>query len=228
MVVALQKRYLKHVLVGGRGGKFSPRALVREIPLGPSSQPWIDFQWQASSKWLSGSHIGFFVCRLCRWHGFWSITQVCFGISVSNFVCMWVVAVGRYILFFTNVTFKMAAWWSYGIFSRDQAALRTLLSIWRQSITHFSQCSCHRIILKFSGVITIDKRDVHANDQRSKVKVTEVKTQFNSFRTVTSFIKFQGHMGHKVTNFDPNGALLDSLTTVWIHWRLWNDAQSLK
>ena len=42
-------------------------------------------------------------------------------------------------------------------------------------------CSHHRIIMKFSGVITIDGSIVHAKDQgqRSKVKVTEVKTQFS-------------------------------------------------
>ena len=97
------------------------------------------------------------------------------------------------------------------IFSCDLAALRTLISISLSvcpsvclscpSVTPFWQCSCHRIILKFSGVITIDKRDVLAKGQgqRSKVKVTEVMTPFSCFRTVT-----------------PG----------WIHiWR-WNNAQS--
>ena len=38
-----------------------------------------------------------------------------------------------------------------GIFSCDQAALRTRLSVRLLHVTHFfSQCSCHRIILKFS------------------------------------------------------------------------------
>ena len=48
----------------------------------------------------------------------------------------------------------------------------------RPSVTHFSLCSHHRIIMKFSGLITSDRSDVHAKDQgqRSKVKVTEVKT----------------------------------------------------
>ena len=55
------------------------------------------------------------------------------------------------------------------------------------SVTPFSPCSHHRIIMKFSGVITNDKSDVHAKGQgqRSKVKVTEVNTQLNRFRTVT-------------------------------------------
>ena len=65
--------------------------------------------------------------------------------------------------------------------------------------TPCSPCSHHRIIMKFSGVITNDKSDVHAKGQgqRSKVKVT---TQLNRFRTVTP---------------------------VWIHIWWWNDAYSL-
>ena len=57
----------------------------------------------------------------------------------------------------------------------------------RPSVTPFSLCSHHRIIMKFPGVITNDKSMVHGKDQgqRSKVKVTEVKTQLNRFRTVT-------------------------------------------
>ena len=55
---------------------------------------------------------------------------------------------------------------------------------------------------KFSGVITSDKSDVHAKGQghRSKVRVAEVSTQLNRFRTVTP---------------------------VWIHIWWWNDAYSL-
>ena len=55
------------------------------------------------------------------------------------------------------------------------------------SVTPFWLCSHHRIIMKFSGVITNDKSDVHAKGQgqRSKVKVTEVNTQLSRFRTVT-------------------------------------------
>ena len=70
------------------------------------------------------------------------------------------------------------------------------------SVTTFWQCSCLCIILKFSGVITIDRRDVHAKGkvQRSKVKVTEVMSPLSHFRTVTP---------------------------VWIHICWWNDAQSL-
>ena len=53
---------------------------------------------------------------VCRRHGFRSISQVCFGISISNFICMLMVAIGRSLLIFNDVTFKMAAWRPYWIF----------------------------------------------------------------------------------------------------------------
>ena len=94
-------------------------------------------------------------------------------------------------------------------FSCDQAALQMVLSVCPSallsvcpSVTPFWLCSHHRIIMKFSGVITNDQSKVRAKgqDQRSKVKVTEVTTQLNRFRTVTP---------------------------VWIHIWWWNDAYSL-
>ena len=57
------------------------------------------------------------VCpSVCRRHGFRSISQVCFGISISNFICMLMVAIGRSLLIFSDVTFKMATWRPYWIF----------------------------------------------------------------------------------------------------------------
>ena len=57
------------------------------------------------------------VCpSVCRRHGFRSISQVCFGISISNFICMLIVAIGRSLLIFSDVTYKMAAWRPYWIF----------------------------------------------------------------------------------------------------------------
>ena len=104
-------------------------------------------------------------------------------------------------------------WLDYGrslvIFSCDQAALWMVQSVCLSvrpsvcpSVTPFWLCSYQRIIMKFSGVITNDKSDVHAKGQgrKSKVKVTEVTTQLNRFRTVTP---------------------------VWIHILWWNDAYSL-
>ena len=56
----------------------------------------------------------------------------------------------------------------------------------RLSGTLLSRYSHHRIIMTFSGVITNDRNDDNARayGHRSKVKVTEVKIQFSSFRTL--------------------------------------------
>ena len=114
------------------------------------------------------------------------------------------------------------------------------------------------IIRKFWGVvITIDRSDVHAKgqDQRSKVKVTEVKTQLSRFRTVTPvwIYIWQWNDAHSLM-WHRRGALLffkvfrqisrshrtkksliltwishfRTVTPFWIDWLLWNDAQSLK
>ena len=91
-------------------------------------------------------------------------------------------------------------WYLYQMCNTD-TRLSVCLSV-RPSVTPFWLCSHHRIIMKFSGVITSDRSDVHAKGQgqRSKVKVTEVTTLLNRFRTVTP---------------------------VWIHIWWWNDAYSL-
>ena len=51
------------------------------------------------------------------WHGFGSVTQVCFGISVSNFMCMSFVTVGRRLTIVSYVAFKMAALWFRKMFN---------------------------------------------------------------------------------------------------------------
>ena len=62
-----------------------------------------------------------------RWHGFQGVTQVWFGISISNFICMLFVAMDRSMLIFSNVTSKMAAWWSCWIFGFRTTTLFWLL-----------------------------------------------------------------------------------------------------
>ena len=84
--------------------------------------------------------------------------------------------------------FLRKSWWYYSSFL---AATKQLYKWYfpsvRLSVTPFWICSHHGIIMKFSGVITNDQSKVHAKGQgqRSKVKVTEVTTQLNRFRTVT-------------------------------------------
>ena len=85
---------------------------------------------------------------VCRWHGFWSVSQDCFGILISNFICMLMVAMGRsllILLIFSDVTFKMAAWWPYWIFwfPDSNFTLAKYLCIWVRaywfSVTSFSK-----------------------------------------------------------------------------------------
>ena len=145
----------------------------------------------------------------------------------------------------------------YNVFSCDQASLWIVQSVcWLVGLSHIlSLCFHHRSIMKISGVNTIDRSDVHANGQgqRSKVKVTEVKTQFSRFRTITPVytcgdemmhkawcgigkvrsIFFQGHPSNFKITRDKKSPILSwighfwTVTSVWIHWWLWNDAQSL-
>ena len=95
-------------------------------------------------------------------------------------------------------------WWDWGL-----AYLLFCAAYWSRQPRVFQRisrscwlCSHHRIITKFSGVLTNDRSDVHAKSQgqRSKVKVTDINTQLNRFGTVTP---------------------------VWIAIWWWNDAYSL-
>ena len=140
-----------------------------------------------------------------------------------------------------SITHTVRCRYNAVIFSCDQAALRMAISVClsvRLSVTPFWQCSHHRIIMKFSEVITNDQSDVHTKGQgqRSKVKVTEVTTQLSRFRAVTlvwihiwwndtyslwcclgevpycfsrSSVKFQGHTALKIVEFDPDWAFPD-------------------
>ena len=66
---------------------------------------------------------------VCRRHGFRSLSQVCFGISISNFICMLMAAIGRSLLIFSDVTFKMAAWQPYWIFWFPDSTFTLALNI---------------------------------------------------------------------------------------------------
>ena len=138
----------------------------------------------------------------------------------------------------------------------EWSSLSVRLSVCLSVCRTFWLCTHHRIIMKFLGVITSERSDVHAKGQgqRSKVKVTEVNTHFSRFRTVTpvwidiwwwndaqswccleevpycfsrSSVKFQGHTAQKSSIFTPIGGFR-TVTPVWIHQWLRNDAQSFK
>ena len=61
--------------------------------------------------------LDFSVSGLCRRHGLGSVTQVCFGISVLNFMCMSFLAVGKSLTIFSYIAFKMVALWFWAMFN---------------------------------------------------------------------------------------------------------------
>ena len=108
---------------------------------------------------LEGGYTGFTlsVCpsvrpSVCRRHGFRSISQVCSGISISNFICMLMVAIGRSLLIFSDVTFKMAAWRPYCIFWFPDSNF-TLVWISTSNFSSTILMYMGRSLLIFSNVI---------------------------------------------------------------------------
>ena len=80
---------------------------------------WVRAYWfsvTSFSKWLLGGHIRFFRF-LNEWYGLGSVTQVCFGFSVSNFMCMSLVAVDRSLTIVSFVAFKIGALWFWTMFN---------------------------------------------------------------------------------------------------------------
>ena len=107
-----------------------------KIPQPPVAKIISNFYTPAQRSWRGGGYTGFTlsVCpsvrpSVCRRHGFRSISQVCFGISISNFICMLMVAIGRSLLIFSDVTFRMAAWRPYWIFWFPDSNFTSALNI---------------------------------------------------------------------------------------------------
>ena len=76
-------------------------------------------------------------------HGFGSVTQVCFGISVLNFICMSFVAVARSLTIVSYVAFKMAALWFWTKFNCDSPIAHCHPLLWGRGILvdHWSTIS---------------------------------------------------------------------------------------
>ena len=136
-------------------------------------------------------------------------------------------------------------WPQHWIFSSDQTALRTLLSV--------CLSVCHTFLIMFVSSYhpEIFRNYYHWQTwspyKRSKVKVTEVKANFasiwafqdhnSSFKFTDGYemmhiawssigdlpycfsrlsVKFQGHRGQKIADFDPNW-VFPAVSPVWIH-----------
>ena len=121
------------------------------------------------------------------------------SLKVPQFAWSLIIVINH--LIFLAATTQLYEWYFYLSVCLSSVRLSVCLSVCL-SVTPFRLCSHHRIIMKFSGVITKDQGNVHAKGQgqRAKVKVTVVTTQLNRFRTVTP---------------------------VWIHIWWWNDTYSL-
>ena len=84
-----------------------------------------------------------------------------------------------FFFFFLAATKQLYGWLSPSVCP----SVRLSVCLWH--IFHYVPLIVY--IMKFSGVITDDKSDVHAKGQgqRAKIKVTEVTAQLNRFWTVT-------------------------------------------
>ena len=89
-----------------------------------------------------------------EWHGFGSVTQVCCGISVSNFMCMSLVAVGRSLTIVSYVAFKMAALWFWTMFNCSPPIAHCHPLLWGGGILvdHWSTISSLILISKESSI----------------------------------------------------------------------------
>ena len=81
------------------------------------------------------------------WHGFGSVTQVFFRISVSNFMCISFVAVSRSLTIVSYVAFKMAALWFWTMFNCNPPIAHCHPLLWGGGIlvdhwSTISSCFC--------------------------------------------------------------------------------------
>ena len=134
--------------LGGRIGCFGFRTLtlvwfwISTLNFsGTMLMIWVRAYWFSVtlfSKWLPGGHFS-----VSGRHGFGSVTQVCFGISVSNFMCMFFVAVGRSLMIVSYVAFKMAALWFWTMFNCNPPIAHCYSLLWGGGILvdHWSTIS---------------------------------------------------------------------------------------
>ena len=113
----------------------------------------IDFQQCRFQNGRLAAILDFVISGLCRWRAFWNVTQACFGISISNFMCMLFVSLGRSLLIFRDVPFKMSAWWPYWLFQFPGSNFCLALNIMvNQNFSSTLQVCMERSLLVFRYV----------------------------------------------------------------------------
>ena len=177
---------------------FAVKPLSEPILAYCQSNPCEHISVKFESKY-NNFHTWKLIWKLYLWNGNYFVSiSVCLFIAWKN--CLQYFRMQFIDRIFLAATKQLYDWFSPSVRLSVCLSVRPSVCL---SVTPFSPCSHHRINMKFSGVITMVKSDVHAKGQgqRSKVKVTEVNTQLSRFRT---------------------------LTPVWIHIWQWNHAHSWK
>ena len=125
-------------------------------------------------------------------HGFGSVTEVCFEVSVSNFMCMSFVAVGRILMIVSYVAFKMASLWCWTMFNCNPPIAHCHPLLWGGGIPvdHWSTSPSFIKRFQINWVILTAKL---------KIQYNAIKPwwchQMEIFSTVTGHlcVEFTGH-----------------------------------
>ena len=108
---------------------------------------WVRAYWFSVTSFLNGCLVAIIDFSVSGRYGFDSVTQVCFGISVSNFMCMFLVALGRSLMIVSYVAFRMAAlcFWTTLNYNRPIAHCYPLLLGGGILVDHWSSISSSKL-----------------------------------------------------------------------------------
>ena len=132
------------------------------------------------------------------WHGFGSVTQVCFGISVSNFMCMSFVAVGRSLTIVSYVAFKMAALWFWTMFKCNPPIAHCHPLLWGGGILvdHWSTISSFGLVYSLASFFKGRPTWIQWSGCPLSNNIFEVvvKTKFSWIKIVLFLLKFHSSL----------------------------------
>ena len=136
------------------------------------------------------------------WHGFGSVTQVCFGISVSNFMCMSFVAVGR---IFSAMS--LSKWLRY-----DFEQCHPLLWGGGILVDHWSTISIY-------NVIVFENLNMHVRKLYIDMSLWNSQCDFLPLTSATMILPKERNAAHRHfrLKFGPIIRLQHNATTWWRH-----------